>query len=235
MYQQQPYYPDEEEWEYPEEEIEYYEEWYNPEEELEFVDSWEYPDGSVAPIPQTGVLITVAAILFMFFVLIRIGSTSWPEAHAASQPESVVVLTPLPTLDPLAFAAPYTDYTLTQGIHGASYGHMAIDLASGRGSPVLSPINGVITNNYTDQWGNTAILIENDVYRVLILHGDFFASTGTEVQLGDQVGTESNHGYTTDMNGNLCNGRVNCGNHTHLNVFDKRAGANTNPLDLLRP
>jgi hypothetical protein len=40
--------------------------------------------------------------------------------------------------DLLTFAAPYTDYALTQGIHGMSYGHMAIDIAAGRGEPILA-------------------------------------------------------------------------------------------------
>jgi hypothetical protein len=46
------------------------------------------------------------------------------------------------------------------------------------------------------------------------------------------VGTESNHGYTLDIYGNLCAGR-DCGYHTHLNVYDRRVGYNVNPMDLL--
>ncbi len=36
-------------------------------------------------------------------------------------------------------AAPYSQYTLTQGVHGASYGHAAIDLSAGKGEPVTLP------------------------------------------------------------------------------------------------
>ena len=135
--------------------------------------------------------------------------------------------------DSLIFAAPYMDYTLTQGIHGLSYGHMAIDLAAGRGEPILSPINGVVTELYIDEYKNTTIVISNDIYDVMFLHGDYFVSIGDQLKIGQQFGTEGNNGYTMDMAGNLCYGREWCGNHTHLNVFDKRIQANINPLELL--
>lgn len=135
--------------------------------------------------------------------------------------------------DPYAFAAPYTRYTLTQGIHGASYGQRAIDLAAGRGEQILSPIYGTVSDVYTDQYGNTTLIIENEVYQVKILHGDYSVAVGDLVEIGDVVGAESNHGYTMDMAGNLCNGRRSCGNHTHLNVYDKIQGININPLDLI--
>ena len=61
--------------------------------------------------------------------------------------------------DALTFAAPYTNYAITQRIHGASYGHMAIDIAAGRGEPLLSPINGVVTQLFMDEYGNPTIVI----------------------------------------------------------------------------
>lgn len=131
-----------------------------------------------------------------------------------------------------AFALPYTDYVLTQGPHGQSYGHYAIDLAAGHGEVIGSPINGVVTGRYIDQWNNTVIVIENDTFVVTMFHGDYTADVGTTVVIGQPVGTESNHGYTLDIYGNLCAGR-DCGYHTHLNVFDRRLGYNVNPLDLL--
>jgi murein DD-endopeptidase MepM/ murein hydrolase activator NlpD len=134
--------------------------------------------------------------------------------------------------DPSAFAAPYKHYQITQGPHGFSYGHMAIDLAAGKGEKVLSPINGLVTELYIDEYGNPTLVIENEVYQVTMLHGDFTVNQGDSVSLGQKVGTESNHGYTTDMQGNPCWGR-NCGYHTHLNVYDKRTGSNVNPLDLI--
>jgi len=134
--------------------------------------------------------------------------------------------------DMLTFAAPYTDYSITQGIHGMSYGHMAIDIAAGRGEPLLSPINGIITQLYMDEYGNPTVLIENDVYQVMFLHGDYTVAVGDTLKVGQQFGTESNKGYTMDMAGNLCYNREWCGNHSHLNVFDKRIQSNVNPLGL---
>ncbi len=240
MHQQEPFYPDDEEWDYYEGEYydESYEEEYAPEEEEdEYEDqpSLEYAYAPTHPVPEMGILIGIVVLLFFVFVVIKNGfSTSSPGAL----PEGIVsnaltASTHTPSGDPLAFAAPYTEYTLTQGLHGQAYGHLAIDLAAGRGSPVLAPINGIITDNTTDQYGNTTLVIENEMYQVLLLHGDFSATIGVEVHVGDQVGTESNHGYTTDMVGNLCYGAAWCGNHTHLNVFDKRVGTNINPLDLI--
>jgi murein DD-endopeptidase MepM/ murein hydrolase activator NlpD len=131
-------------------------------------------------------------------------------------------------------AAPYSKYTLTQGIHGASYGQAAIDLSAGKGADVLSPINGVVTGKYVDQYGNPTLIIENDLYTVTLLHGKYSAQVGELVALGQAVGVESNKGYTTDMAGRLCYGRAGCGYHTHLNIFDKRSGENANPLNLIR-
>lgn len=135
--------------------------------------------------------------------------------------------------DYLTVVAPYAQYQITQGLHGFSYGHMAIDLAAGRGEPVLSPINGVVASLYTDEYGNSTIIIENEAYQVLMLHGDYSVRVGDKLRTGQQIGTEGNNGYTMDMQGNLCYGREWCGNHTHLNIYDKRIRSNVNPLDLI--
>ncbi len=150
-----------------------------------------------------------------------------PAADSQSQPKIDV------SGDPTVVMAPYTNYQITQGLHGYSYGHMAIDLAAGRGEPVLSPINGVVTAVYMDEYGNPTLVIENDVYQILLLHGDYSAQVGDELRAGQQVGVESNKGYTMDMQGNLCYNREWCGNHTHLNVYDKRLRSNVNPFDLI--
>jgi murein DD-endopeptidase MepM/ murein hydrolase activator NlpD len=134
--------------------------------------------------------------------------------------------------DPRAFVSPYDDFELTQGPHGASYGHLAIDIAAGNGALIKSPINGVISALYTDQWGNTTLVVENEVYQVMFLHGLYTVSQGDTVQIGDLLGTESNQGYTLDAHGRSCQGR-DCGYHTHLNVFDKTLGENVNPLNLI--
>jgi murein DD-endopeptidase MepM/ murein hydrolase activator NlpD len=131
-----------------------------------------------------------------------------------------------------AVAAPYDTYYLTQGLHGQSYGHLAIDIASGKGSTIKSLINGTVTDVTTDQWGNTILVIDNDRYQVTLYHGDYTVSVGEMVAIGQAIGFESNHGYTMDRWGNLCTGR-DCGYHTHLNVFDKQAGDNVDPLTLI--
>jgi murein DD-endopeptidase MepM/ murein hydrolase activator NlpD len=109
---------------------------------------------------------------------------------------------------------------------------MAIDIAAGKGEPIKSPINGVVTEHYFDAIGNPTLVIENENYQVTILHGIYSVGLGSELNIGDQIGTEGNLGNTRDMQGRSCRGR-DCGYHTHLNVFDKRAGANINPLELL--
>jgi murein DD-endopeptidase MepM/ murein hydrolase activator NlpD len=133
-----------------------------------------------------------------------------------------------------AIIAPYDNYAITQGVHGQSYGHYAIDIAAGKGATILSPINGTVTQHYFDQWGNPTLVIENDYYQVMMLHGEYTAPVGTPVRLGQAVGTESNIGYTMDMLGRLCTNR-DCGYHTHLNVFDKRVGTNVDPLARINP
>ena len=133
-----------------------------------------------------------------------------------------------------AISVPYDTYFLTQGLHGESYGHLAIDIAAGNGSTLYSIINGTVTGTGYDQWNNTFIQIENDVYTVLYMHGVYGLAVGDAVTAGQVIGTESNIGYTLDSYGNVCGytGR-DCGYHTHLNVFDKRLGLNIDPLTLI--
>jgi murein DD-endopeptidase MepM/ murein hydrolase activator NlpD len=134
--------------------------------------------------------------------------------------------------DTPAVIAPYDEYTVTQGPHGFSYGQMAIDIAAGKGATIHSPITGKVTDLYVDQYGNPTLIIENNHYQILMMHGVYNVSIGQQVEQGDPVGKESNLGYTLDMQGNLCAGR-DCGYHTHLNIFDKKKGENVNPLDVI--
>lgn len=168
-------------------------------------------------------------ILLAYFVLngIITGSrTAPPEAP----PLPTMAAPPLP--DPNFVVAPYAEYWVTQGIHGTSYGHMAIDIAAGKGSTILSPINGEVTAVYTDEYGNPTLIIENSRYTVTLLHGFYNVVVGQQLSAGDPVGSEGNLGYTTDMAGNRCQ-NSECGYHTHLNVYDKQLGSNINPLNLL--
>lgn len=185
--------------------------------------------------------LSVVALIIMLFLLFNLfhdrqtasatplsnPPTSLPAPTATTQPEP-------PAPDPSAIRAPYDEYILTQGPHGQSYGHLAIDLTAGKGAPILAPINGTVTAHFIDQYGNTTLILENEVWQVLMLHGDYFVEVGQNVQIGETVGSESNHGYTVDWRGQSCRNR-NCGYHTHLNIFDKRLGANVNPLEVISP
>ena len=157
---------------------------------------------------------------------------SAPQTAVEEAPAPIPVAPPLPAEGPDAFVIPYSNYWVTQGPHGMSYGHYAIDIAAGKGEPITSPINGRVTQLYTDGIGNPTLVIENERYQVTLMHGVYTVQVGQELRLGDGLGTESNLGNTRDMSGRSCRGR-DCGYHTHLNVYDKQAGQNVNPLDLL--
>lgn len=134
--------------------------------------------------------------------------------------------------DPNAWADPYDTYIVTQGPHDQAYGQLAVDITGGKGATIKSPINGIVTGVFVDQYNNTNLIIENSRYKVLMLHGNYTVHVGQVVAIGDPVGTESNHGYTLDGQGRLCAGR-DCGYHTHLNVFDKSINSNIDPFTLL--
>ena len=138
---------------------------------------------------------------------------------------------PVPEID-LRISPPYEHYTLTQGPHGYSYGHMAIDITAGKNAIIKSPIQGYVADLYTDQYGNPTLVIENDFYRVTMMHGKYKVAVGEQIAWGQMVGRESNLGLTTDMQGRSCQNRA-CGYHTHLNIFDKQLGENVNPLEVM--
>ena len=192
-----------------------------------------WPEALPAPPP----LSPTAVIILIPVLLMILSGIYLPKLHSRTAVTSttgqISRTSQFKTGDPQAFANIYDNYAITQGPHGQSYGHLAIDIAAGRGEPIKSPINGVVTQLYVDQYNNPTLVIENDVYTVTMLHGDFSASVGDKLQIGDLVGTEGNNGYTMDMAGNLCYGREWCGNHTHLNVYNKQIGANVNPLELI--
>lgn len=193
--------------------------------------------------------VTIVAVALVLFVAIGLWLDRDESAAVAVVPEvsqaaarPVATAAPAPTVappaapeaagDPAAIIMPYDDYILTQGVHGQSYGHMAIDIKAGKGAIIKSPIQGVVTQLYTDEIGNPTLVIENDVFQVMMLHGVYTVKVGDEIKIGQPVGTESNLGNTRDAWGNSCRGR-DCGYHTHLNVFDKRLGTNVNPLEVM--
>jgi len=144
---------------------------------------------------------------------------------------AAVAMSDLPNQE--AIAAPYDHFALTQGLHSSAYDQNAIDISAGKGSTIKSPINGIVKQVFTDQFGNTTLVIENSVYRVTMLHGNYSVTAGQQVTLGQRVGQESNHGLTFDAMGQSCQGR-DCGYHTHINIYDLRIGAYANPLVLLK-
>ncbi len=211
------------------------------------------PFAPVGGVKLDGVSIAaLILLLFLGFQLIRDRSrageqvavpnpiTTSEQANENSnnpaQPETIseeIIQNPAPVIpSSSAIAYPYESYWVTQGPHGSAYGHAAIDLAAGNGVAIKSPIFGTVTANYVDQYGNTTLIIENERYQVTLLHGNYSATLNQQVNLGEVIGSESNNGYTTDMNGYSCSGR-DCGYHTHLNVYDFSLGQNVNPLDVL--
>ena len=192
-------------------------------------------------------LAAAAFIVFMALILIRelrpepiLVDEITPEQESVAVDQQLQVnevsdpaQEPVPiVVDETLISATYDQYTLTQGPHGYSYGHMAVDIVAGKGSLIKSPIHGRVTASYVDQFGNPTLVIENDIYQVTLLHGIYTVAVDKRVILGQPVGTESNLGYTTDWWGRSCRNR-NCGYHTHLNIFDKRIGSNINPLDVI--
>lgn len=152
---------------------------------------------------------------------------------AASPAEPAAAVADHPPFDPNVIIYPYfLQYKMTQGVHGAEYGHMAIDISAGNGATIVSPITGMVTEVFIDQYNNTNLIIENERFTVTMLHGNYSVAVGQWLSIGDAVGTESNNGYTLDAFGQPCAGR-DCGYHTHLNVYDKQAAANVNPLEVL--
>lgn len=127
-----------------------------------------------------------------------------------------------------AWSPIYERAAQTQGPHGQSYGHYAIDMAAGAGTPVYSPTDGRATMS-SDALGNTVLTIENDCYIVTMLHGDW--NVAGHVKRGQIVGVEGNNGNTMSY-GRLCHGRDGCGDHTHISVYDKRSRSNVDPRQL---
>lgn len=165
-------------------------------------------------------------------VLLLTGVVQLSTVNSATGAPGKTLATALP--DPAAIRVPYDHYVLTQGLHGQSYGQLAIDLGNGKGAPILSPITGQAAKLYTDQYGSPTLILENDVYIVTLMHGEYSVQAGEQVKIGEVIGKESNIGLTTDYQGVPCYYYHRaCGYHTHLNIFDKRTGQNADPLTLL--
>ena len=137
--------------------------------------------------------------------------------------------------DEQAFASPYTVFQVNQLAHAGGgwwYGALAVDISNSPGTPLLSPINGWVSEAGADEFGSTYIVLENSRWRVLMMHGDYSVGLGEVVQLGQQVGTESNNGFTRGPGGEICNEMPGCGEHTHLAIWEY--GNEINPLDVIQ-
>lgn len=196
---------------------------------------YEQDDGYLPPTAVQPDIILWGGVAFII-LLLMLGASRWfsptvsqTVADVPVVPTAVVVAPP--TFNNTTLVFPYDDYVLTQGLHGYAYGHMAIDISAGNGATIKSPILGSVTQYYFDGLGNSVLVIENDKYQVMMLHGVYTVEVGDQLKPGDTVGTESNLGNTYDWAGNSCRGR-DCGYHTHLNMFDKELGRNVNPLEL---
>ena len=188
------------------------------------------------PMRVNGLWLAGMIMLFFFGAVLLNDRLSGASAAQLPGPAATalpaVAPEPVPTADPAAVRYPYDEFILTQGPHGQSYGQLAIDLTAGNGAPILSPISGTVTALYIDEYNNTTLVLDNEIWQVLLLHGDYSVQPGQAVSIGQVIGSESNHGYTLDWWGNLCDGR-DCGYHSHFNLFDKRLGQNVNPLEVL--
>jgi murein DD-endopeptidase MepM/ murein hydrolase activator NlpD len=154
----------------------------------------------------------------------------------SSQDKTQMATRPAAALgDEQVFLPPYVIFQVNQGAHAGGgwwYGRLAVDIGNGRGTPLFSPINGWVSEAGADEFGSTYIVLENSRWRVLMMHGDYSVGLGEVVQAGQQVGTESNNGFTRGPGGEICNGAPGCGEHTHLAVWD--GGVEVDPLELLR-
>lgn len=125
-----------------------------------------------------------------------------------------------------------TAFVKTQGPHGQNYGHSAIDYSAGNGTDILSPINGVVTAKYVDEYGNPTLVIENQYYVVTMLHmSAIHVELGERVNAGQHVADEGNLGYSLCSNGEKPNGR-DCGYHIHIDV-DHQVNGQLNAADYL--
>ncbi len=179
----------------------------------------------------------LAGMIMLFFFGAVLLNDRLSGASAAQLPEPAatalpaVAPEPVPTADPAAVRYPYDEFILTQGPHGQSYGQLAIDLTAGNGAPILSPISGTVTALYIDEYNNTTLVLDNEIWQVLLLHGDYSVQPGQAVSIGQVIGSESNHGYTLDCGATCATAATAATIRT--SSYSINAGQNVNPLEVL--
>lgn len=127
--------------------------------------------------------------------------------------------------DPNAFQMPYPNYFIADNdCHSDGWGAWcALDPNSiPDGGPLFSPITGVvIAKGENDGYTNTYICLQNNRWRVCMLHGLYnLVNLDDWVTIGQQLGTEASIGNST-------------GAHTHLSVYDRSLGAWIDPRTAL--
>lgn len=115
------------------------------------------------------------------------------------------------------------------GLHGCFVGlngshWVGVDITAGLGTTIYAPINGLVTNIYTDGVSNTIIVFDNPEFMAVLLHGNYDgAKQGQPVTRGSSVvGVEASKGNST-------------GPHSHYQLYDKLAGGWVDPFAFFDP
>lgn len=119
-----------------------------------------------------------------------------------------------------AISLPYTHARISQGLHGCEYGHAALDMVGVGTEKIVSPCTCTVIQNDYDGLDNTRLVLQNDQYIVTLLHGVYSPQRGDQLISGQLIGWQASLGNST-------------GPHTHLNVYDRQAGGNVDPMALL--
>jgi hypothetical protein len=124
--------------------------------------------------------------------------------------------------DTTRVVAPYTDYVVTQGPHGASYGHMAIDITRGRRNHPYAACGRVTIT--TSKMGQYTLILENENYQITLMHGNYtrVLATGAIARRWAQRATMA----TPWIGRDLCYGR-DCGYHP-ISISSIALGSNVN-------
>lgn len=101
-------------------------------------------------------------------------------------------------------------------------GHKGIDIASGKGNPILAAKSGTVVKSYlSSSYGNYVVVSHGGGLMTAYAHmSKRMVSVGDTVSAGQQIGTVGSTGNST-------------GNHLHFEVYVD--GAVVNPMDYVSP
>ncbi len=146
---------------------------------------------------------------------------------------------------PYTYTAPTDTAQLPGDIaaqQGTSYAHFhtGIDLAVAYGSPVISPVNGVVVANVpggqtnitngvdTTGYGNAIVVQSGDLYLLFAHLSSEQVQVGSIIQVGSLLGAVGNTGNVYPPPGT--NGNPYAGTHLHFGVYDSTYGSWVDPL-----